>query len=155
PGLRAGQAAMLQDSITQAEVAAGRSLKHAEVSAYWSDKAKGYARNHFGNWLKLVARKVRNFWSAFQYDDLSIITTLREQYVILPGFPFGVAAAFAIPGIVLGWWMAPRSRWVLVAILLSMFALLAVFITERYRLVAVPGLLIFAAFGLSALWQAF
>jgi tetratricopeptide (TPR) repeat protein len=36
-----------------------------------------------------------------------------------------------------------------------MFALLGVFITERYRLVAVPGLLIFAAFGLSILWQAF
>jgi len=35
-----------------------------------------------------------------------------------------------------------------------MLALLGVFITERYRLVAVPGLLIFAAFGLSMLWQA-
>ena len=36
-----------------------------------------------------------------------------------------------------------------------MFALLAVFITERYRLVAVPGLLIFAALGLSIFWEAF
>ena len=36
-----------------------------------------------------------------------------------------------------------------------MIALLAVFITERYRLVAVPGLLIFAALGLSVLWQSF
>jgi tetratricopeptide (TPR) repeat protein len=36
-----------------------------------------------------------------------------------------------------------------------MFALLGVFITERYRLVAVPGLVIFAAFGLSILWQTF
>jgi Flp pilus assembly protein TadD len=35
-----------------------------------------------------------------------------------------------------------------------MFGLLPVFITERYRIVAVPGLLIFAAFGLSLLWQA-
>jgi tetratricopeptide (TPR) repeat protein len=34
-----------------------------------------------------------------------------------------------------------------------MFALLPVFITERYRLVAVPGLLILAAFGLLTLWQ--
>src|SRR5438876_6572910 len=65
PGLRAGQAAMLQDSITQAEVAAGRPLKHAEVSAYWSGKAKAYVSGHFGDWLTLLARKVRNFWSAF------------------------------------------------------------------------------------------
>jgi tetratricopeptide (TPR) repeat protein len=36
-----------------------------------------------------------------------------------------------------------------------MFALLGVFITERYRLVAVPGLLIFAALGSSILRKAF
>src|SRR6266403_3040055 len=153
PGIRAGQAAMLQDSITQAEAVVGRSLKHEEVSAYWSDQAKTYIASHPGDWLALLARKLRNFWSAFQYDDLSIITSLREQNVIFPGISFGLIAAFAIPGIFLGYWVAPRSRWILAAILLSIFALLAVFITERYRLVAVPGLLIFAAFGLSMFWQ--
>ena len=155
PGIRAGQAAMLQDSITQAEAAAGRSLKHEEVSGYWSDKARTYIASHPGDWLALLARKLRNFWSAFQYDDLSIITSLREQNVIFPGISFGLVAAFAIPGLFLGWAQAPRSRWVLAAILLSMFALLGVFITERYRLVAVPGLLIFAALGLSILRRAF
>jgi cytochrome c-type biogenesis protein CcmH/NrfG len=155
PGIRAGQAAMLQDSITQAEAAAGRSLKHEEVSGYWSDKARTYIASHPGDWLALLARKLRNFWSAFQYDDLSIITSLREQNVIFPGISFGLVAAFAIPGIFLGWAQAPRSRWVLAAVLLPMFALLGVFITERYRLVAVPGLLIFAALGLSILRKAF
>jgi len=155
PGLRAGQAAMLEDSITQAETALGRPLKHAEVSTYWSSKAKAYIRDHFAAWLKLLARKLRNFWSAFQYDDLSIITSLREQGVILPGIYFGIVAALAIPGIIFGCRIAPESRWILAAILLSICALLAVFITERYRLVAVPGLLIFAAFGLSILWQGF
>ena len=155
PGLRASQAAMLQDSISQAEAAEGRSLKHAEVSAYWSNKAIAYRREHFADWIKLIGRKLRNFWSAFQYDDLSIITSLREQGVLLPGLSFGIVAALAIPGIFFGWRRSPQSRWVFAAILLSMVALLTVFITERYRLVAVPGLLIFAAFGLSILWQAF
>src|SRR5437016_6717817 len=155
PGIRAGQAAMLQDSITQAEADAGRSLKHEEVSRYWSGKARTYIASHPGDWLTLLARKLRNFWSAFQYDDLSIITSLREQNVIFPGISFGLVAAFAIPGIFLGWIHAPRSRWVLAAVLLPMFALLGVFITERYRLVAVPGLLIFAALGLSIFRKAF
>src|SRR6266581_4655329 len=137
------------------EAAAGRSLKREEVSGYWSGKARTYIASHPGDWLALLARKLRNFWSAFQYDDLSIITSLREQNVIFPGISFGLVAAFAIPGLFLGWAQAPRSRWVLAAILLSMFALLGVFITERYRLVAVPGLLIFAALGLSILRRAF
>jgi hypothetical protein len=154
PGLRAGQAAMLQDSITQAEAAAGHHLKRAEVSAYWSAKAKGYIVAHFGDWVRLLALKLRNFWNAFQYDDLSIITVLREEGVIFSGLSFGVVSALAIPGMLLAWPLAPRSRWITAAILLSIFALLTVFITERYRLVAVPGLLVFAVFGLSIFWQA-
>ena len=38
PGLHAGQEAMLKDSITTAEKAAGRSLKRSEVSAYWAQQ---------------------------------------------------------------------------------------------------------------------
>lgn len=154
PGLRAGQAAMLQDSITQAEAATGHSLKNSEVSAFWSSKAKSYIAANFGDWLRLLARKIRNFWNAFQYDDLSIITNLREQGVILPGISFGIVAALAIPGILLSWPTPPRARWVLAAVLLSMLALLSVFVTERYRLVVVPGLLIFAVSGLFTFWSA-
>jgi Tetratricopeptide repeat len=154
PGLRAGQAAMLDDSVTQAEAAAGHPLKRSKVSAYWSAQAKKYITGHFGDWLKLLVLKLRNFWNAFQYDDLSIVTNLLEQGVILPGLYFGMVAALAVPGLLLAWWLAPPARWIVAAILLSMFGLLPVFITERYRIVAVPGLLIFAAFGLSLLWQA-
>lgn len=153
PGLRAGQAAMLQDSITQAESAAGHPLKRAEVSAYWSTKARNYVSEQFGDWLKLLGRKLRNFWNAFQYDDLSIITNLREQGVVPPGLYFGIVAALAIPGIIFGWRFAPQSRWVVAAVLLSMIGLLPVFVTERYRLVAAPGLLVLAVFGLRVFWQ--
>jgi tetratricopeptide (TPR) repeat protein len=49
---------------------------------------------------------------------------------------------------ILGWKTAPAGRWVTFAIGLQMLALLPVFTTERYRLPVVPGLLVFAAFGL-------
>ena len=153
PGLHAGQKAMLEDSITTAEKAAGRSLKRSEVSAYWSDKARAYIKNNFGAWLKLLLVKTGNFWNAFQYDDLSIITILREQNVILPGLKFGLVAALAIPGFVLAFSRYPLSRWVVAAILLHMASLLTVFVTERYRVAAVPGLLLGASFGVSELWQ--
>lgn len=148
PGLRAGQAAMLQDSIDAAESAAGHPLKRGEVSRYWSAKAHDYIERYPGAWLRLLALKLRTFWSAFQYDDLSIITILREQKVTLPGIYFGLVAAFALPAMVLGWNAVPAGRWVTSAIALQMLALLPVFTTERYRLPVVPGLLIFAAFGL-------
>jgi Flp pilus assembly protein TadD len=153
PGLHAGQKAMLEDSITTAEKAAGRSLKRSEVSAYWSAKARAYIKNNFGTWLKLLLVKASNFWNAFQYDDLSIITILREQNVILPGIKFGLVAALAIPGFLLALSKYPLSRWVAAAVLLHMASLLTVFVTERYRVAAVPGLLVGASFGASELWQ--
>ena len=153
PGLRAGQAAMLQDSIDAAESAAGHSLKRGEVSRFWSAKARDYSKRHPAAWLRLVALKFRAFWSAFQYDDLSIITILREQRVTFPGIYFGLVATLALPMMLLLWNTAPLSRWITAAIVLHLLALLPVLTTERYRLPIVPGLLVFAAFGLITLFN--
>src|SRR2546430_384431 len=69
------------------------------------------------------------------------------------GIYFGLVAALALPAIFLVWKTAPLSRWIAVAIALHVLALLPVFTTERYRLPIVPGLLIFAAFGLVAFFN--
>ena len=153
PGLHAGQAALLQDSIDGAEAAAGRHLKRGEVSIFWKNKARDYIASHPADWLRLVGVKIRNLWSAFQYDDLSIITALRAAHVLLPGISFGLVAAFAIPGMLIFWRRSPRSRLVTAAIVLQVAALVPVFVTERYRLPMVPGLLVFATLFIFAFWQ--
>jgi len=153
PGLHAGQAAMLKDSIDLAEAAAGRHLKRSEVSSYWSAKARASISTDFGAWLKLMWRKFENFWNAFEYDDLSVIANLQRERVLIPGPHFGIVAALALPGLFFAIRAFPASRWVAAAIFLHLAAVLPVFVTERYRLAAVPGLLLFAAFGLLALWR--
>lgn len=155
PGLHAGQEAMLQDSIAGAESAAGHSLQRSQVSAFWSGKACNYITQNFGAWLRLLGLKMLNFWNAFRYDDLSVITTLGEEGVILPGLSFGLVAALAIPGLVIACLRFHLARWVAAAIGLHMISLLGVFVTERYRLAAVPGLLLFAAFSLWDLWESY
>ena len=154
PGLHAGQEVMLKDSINAAEKTAAHPLKRSQVSAFWSAKAKRYIHEHFSEWLQLLGVKAKNFWNAFQYDDLSMITALREHHILFPALRFGFVAALAIPGLLIAWPRYQCSRWIAVAVLLQMIALLPVFITERYRLAAVPGLLLFAAFGLSIFWEA-
>jgi hypothetical protein len=153
PGLRAGQEAMLQDSITAAESAAGHSLKRGEISQFWSAQASAYIRSHPGAWLRLLLVKLSNVFNAFQYDDLSVITLLREQWVTFPGIYFGIVAALGLPAAILAWRTVPRSRWIMGAITLHVLALLPVFTTERYRLPIVPGLLIFAGYGVAEFWR--
>lgn len=148
PGLRPGQAAMLQDSIDTAERFAARPLKRAEVSHYWSAKAWRYITTQPMSWFGLVLIKFKNLLNAFQYDDLSIITTLRQQRIILPGIYFGLLAAFGLPGLLLLRQTTSRGGTIALAVVAQLLALLPVFTTERYRLPIVPGLLIFAAAGL-------
>ena len=155
PGLRASQEGMLKDSIRMAETAAGHSLTRSDVSRYWSARANRYIHEYPRQWRALMLRKVQNLWNAFQYDDLSLITALDEDGVLTPGLRFGLVAALAIPGLVFALSRHPRSRWVIGGVLLHMAALLPVFVTERYRLAAVPGLLLLAAIGLVELWETF
>ena len=153
PGLRSSQEGMLKDSIRMAEAAAGRPLKRTEVSQFWSAKANAYIHEHPREWRALMLRKLRNFWSSFQYDDVSIITPLWEDGILTPGLRFGIIAALAFPGLLFALGRYRRSLWIVAAVLLHMAALLPVFVTERYRLAAVPGLLLLAAIGLVDLWE--
>jgi TolA-binding protein len=153
PGLHAGQANMLRDSIDQAEIAAGRTLKRSEVSEFWSLKARTYIANNTRDWLKLMVRKIGNFWNGFEYDDLGVIANLREHRVLFPGPHFAIVAALGIPGLFFSLRAFPAARWVAAAILLHTASVLPVFVTERYRLAVVPGLLVFAACGLKDLWD--
>jgi len=154
PGLRASQEGLMEDSIRIAEAAAGHPLSRAEVSRFWSAKANGYIREHPGQWLALMSAKLRNFWSATQYDDLSVINPLWEEGVLTRGLRFGWVAVLALPGFALAWRRSPHSRWIVAGVALAMVALLPVFVTERYRLIAVPGLLLLGACGIAELGEA-
>jgi tetratricopeptide (TPR) repeat protein len=153
PGIRATQEGLLKDSITLAEAGAGRKLTRAEVSKYWSAQANAYISTHFSAWMRLIGVKFANFWNAYQYDDLSIIKLLRDDGVLPPGLKFGFIAALGLGGIVPTLLRFRRAWWVVSAVLLHMCALMPVFVTERYRLAAIPGLMILGVAGLWIFWQ--
>ncbi len=153
PGIRATQSGLLQDSITLAEEATGRKMRRAEVSKYWSEQANAYISTHFSAWLRLMRVKFGNFWNAYQYDDLSIIKLLRDDGILPPGLKFGCIAALGLAGLLPALMRFPRAAWIVAAIALHMGALLPVFVTERYRLAAVPGLMILGAAGLWVFWE--
>ncbi len=152
-GLRAGQAQLLQDSIRLAEAAAGRPLPRSEVSRYWSDKAWAAIRQNPAAWVHLLGIKFRNFWNAYSYDDITIIALIREEGALCPGIGFGLVAALGLAGLVAGAGN-PAARWIAAAVLLHMLSLMPVFITERYRLAAAPGLIVLGSYGLWRLWTA-
>jgi len=153
PGIRATQEGLLKDSITLAEEAVGHKMTRAEISKYWSAKANAYISTHFSAWMRLMGVKFGNFWNAYQYDDLSIIKLLQDESVLPPGLKFGYIAALGLAGLLPTLWRFPKAGWVAAAVFLHMCALMPVFVTERYRLAAVPGLLILGVAGLWVFWE--
>ena len=148
PPLHADQAGLLNDSVFWAERMEGRPLRRVEVSAFWSARAHEFIVGHPGAWLRLLGVKLANFWNSYPYDDLAILLPMHEEGVLLPGVGFGLAAALGLPGALLAVWRRPRARWVAAAVGLHMASLMTVFVTERYRLAAMPGLLLLGGFGL-------
>ena len=153
PGIRSSQEGSMYDSIALAESTAGRRLTRAEVSKFWSQKANSYIAGNFGDWINLLGRKLMNFWNAYEYDDVSTIGRLREEGVATPGFHYGLVAALGLSGMVCAGWRRGGPRWICAAVLLHLVALLPVFVTERYRLVAVPGLALFAGWLIVSAWR--
>ncbi len=154
-GLRANQAELLQDSLRIPEQELGRRLSRVEVSEFWANKATEWISQNPAEWRKLVLRKFQNFWNAFQYDDVNVLQHLRREGTTFGFSSFGLIAAFGIPAGVWGWWRVPPLRWAIAAILLHMVAILPVFVTERYRLPIIPGMISCAVVGLTLLWQGF
>jgi tetratricopeptide (TPR) repeat protein len=153
PGLRASQDGLLRDSISLAQKITGKELTRSEVSKFWSERANQWIRENRLAWFRLLGTKFSNFWNTLQYDDLSIIKLLQNDGVLTPGIRFGLVSALGLPGLLLGVIRVRQSRWIAAGVLLHMAALMPVFITERYRLCAVPGLLLFSAYLLVTLWQ--
>jgi tetratricopeptide (TPR) repeat protein len=156
-GLRTGQQELLDDSITIAQRESGRPLTRPEVSHFWSEKAWRTIRENPARWARLLLLKLQAFWSRFEYDDLTIIALLKGEGVLWPGIRFGLVSAFGFLGLALVCRENAPGRWVGAAVLLHLLALMPVFITERYRLAAVPGLLALGAYAVARIadwWRA-
>jgi 4-amino-4-deoxy-L-arabinose transferase-like glycosyltransferase len=147
-GLRADSPLAMQAAFTTvAERETGRKLKTTEVSSYWMARAVESVRENPGKWLVLEARKFVLFWNAREvWNNRSIDIARGFSWVLrLPLLSFGVLAPIALVGLgmsVRRW----RELFPLHAVVLVYFATaLAFAVLSRYRIPAVPILMIFAA----------
>lgn len=143
------------DAVTLAEQAAGKRLTPAEVSAHWTGRTLEYISAQPGDWVALMARKVRLLLSATEIIDTESQESHAEYSWVLralgPIWHFGVALPLAVIG---AWalWPARRRLWPVYAMTAGYAASVVVFfVVARYRLPLVPFVLVFAAAGASAL----
>jgi tetratricopeptide (TPR) repeat protein len=144
-----------------AEQVLGRPLTPAGVSRYWLHRALAWARSHPGDFLHLTLRKLGLFWSWYEWPDAVDYYYLRGLSPVyrLPLLEFGGVTLLAALG--LGFLGSGRERRrppalrrlapALVFAGAWMVSTVAFFLFARYRLPAVPALLLLAALPVAAL----
>ncbi|HYL05739.1 MAG TPA: glycosyltransferase family 39 protein, partial [Thermoanaerobaculia bacterium] len=140
-----------------AEQQLGRRLSPAEVSRYWLHRALAWARSHPGDFLRLTLRKLGMFWSWYEWPDAVDYYYIRGLSPVyrLPLLEFGGVTLLAAFG--LGFLGGGRGRRLVPALLFAaawMASTVAFFLFARYRLPAVPALLLLAALPVAACVEA-
>ena len=149
---------MIKNSEAIAQQEIGRPLKPSEASSYWVRKTLGFISETPSSFIKLIFKKTAFFFNHYEFPDILDINFVSQFIPFLGWNPFGYGFVmlFAIYGIGLSY----RRRDANVILLWSFIASYAVsvvlfFITSRYRLPAVPVLIIFSGLALSKLIQSF
>jgi tetratricopeptide (TPR) repeat protein len=137
-----------QEPVRIAERELGRKLAAGEVSSFWMRKALSWAADHPGDFLALQLRKLRMFWSWYEQPDAVDYYWVRRLSPALRwGAPveFGTVALLALAGL---WLVRRNPRPFAPALLFAlgwMLSTVVFFLFSRYRLPAVPALMILAA----------
>jgi tetratricopeptide (TPR) repeat protein len=129
---------------------AGMAGSPAEKARFYLEASLGFIAGNPDRFLELLYRKFRLFWHAFEVpvsEDLAYYQA-RSRLRGLLVLDFGLLAPLALVGLAWGW----RRRWewaLLAGVVASHLATGLLFtVCARYRLPALPLLLVFAAEGL-------
>jgi len=130
-----------------AEEAVGRELGPSEVSSYWYGRARAFISENPGRWTRLLVRKLSWATSSYELPQLENYY-FQSRYSRLLSFPlpgFAILAPLGLLGLGL---TLRRRRSLLLALFFAIYVLsvVAFFVLARYRLPAVPVLIIGAAY---------
>ncbi len=137
-----------QEPVRVAERELGRELSPGEVSSFWMDKALAWAADNPGDFLRLQLRKLGMFWSWYEQPDAVDYYWVRGRSPALrwlAPIEFGAVTLLALAGL----WMIRRNPGPFAPALLFalgwMLTTIVFFLFSRYRLPAVPALILLAA----------
>lgn len=153
-GISHSPAEQIKSSIRLAGNQAGRELGLREASGYWMEKTREFIQKQPGEFLLGLGRKFVLFWNRCEIGQ-NVDYRFSHRFaplLYLPLLSFGLIAPFALLGLYYLGKYRPTGA-ALPALLLVSYQVSVVlfFVSDRYRLVAVPLIALFAAFGLRSL----
>jgi tetratricopeptide (TPR) repeat protein len=120
----------------------------ADTSSFWFQKSLNFIAEFPLNYIHLLFKKIRYFWSHYEIHDILQIYYLDWEMDLFPLLKFGLIIPFAILGMFLCI-INIKLYFLLYAMVGNYFlSNLLFFVTSRQRLPALPFLIPFAAYAL-------
>lgn len=148
---------IIENSKRIAEKETGRPLKDSEVSAFWTATTLRYVLGRPLRSSALMVKKSLLFLNQYELPDiLNLYFVKRFVPVLRPGaLTFGVLLIFSLFGLfeTLKFRGPEKAALKLVVLFLAGYALSVIlfFVTSRYRLPAIPFMIVFAGLGMDRL----
>jgi 4-amino-4-deoxy-L-arabinose transferase-like glycosyltransferase len=144
------------DARALAERAVGRRLSPAEVSRYWAAEGLGWIVRHPLDWVVTLGRKLITLWNAFEIPDNYHYAFMRAHFLrsLWPLATFALVAPLALVGGAMPFWRRRDLTALYLACGLYLATVLLFYIRGRYRLPAVPFLVVLAAIAVERLLRA-
>jgi len=138
----------VKSSIRLAEKELGMVLTPAEASSFWLGKGLHFWINHPVDAFCLYLKKLGLFWRHEETGGNLDYRLSRSFAPIfrLPFISFGLIAPLALVGMILALKEGDKTRFILSFIVVYMASVVLFFVNARYRLPAIPFLILFAAF---------
>lgn len=147
PGIRTTAEGHVVDAVRVASEAEGRPVGPREASRYFRARALAFMREEPLRFLALCGRKTRLFFNAYEIpNNEDYYLAQRDSWVLAsPLFGYGLVCPLGLTGLLLG--LRGRRGVGLAAALLAtvLLSTFAAFVTARYRIPAVPALILFAS----------
>ncbi|MCQ9208471.1 MAG: tetratricopeptide repeat protein [Omnitrophica bacterium] len=152
PLMRSTQNGLIEDARIIAERLSLRKLTASEVSNFWFRRSLNFIRTQPLDYLILLGKKLVLFWNGREFiDEISYYIYNEEAKLFkLPLFQFSLICPLAVLGIFLSGLKDNKITFLYFFIFSLMLGPVLFFVNSRYRIIAVPYLIIFAAF---SLWQ--
>jgi FimV-like protein len=135
----------------EAEKRLGRRLSAGEVDRYWLKQGLRYAVTQPGAFLLGLTRKLFLFWHGYEYPDNNEDLAVMSRFMPVLRWPlpvYAIISPLAILGLGLSLLAWRRHLLPILLVLVYAGSLMLFFLFARYRLPAVPFLLLFAAHAL-------
>lgn len=130
-----------------------RQMKDSEISKYWFSKGILFIVSHPLKYAKLVLLKICHFFFYFEIPDVEdyYVSNQFSWILLLPLVGFGIIAPFALMGMVILFGKIknnPKISLLFVFFLAFFASCIIYFVNSRYRLLAVPYMLLFSGYSI-------